>query len=82
MCTIISGKRPNRVNLPSETEIYALEERVHALEEELGALNAFKHERKAEHGKAERYRDSSVIIESEGDVKIEKYRKGSLSLVQ
>lgn len=59
-----------------------------SIKAEIRALQAekkmIKLEREAEieHRKAERYRDGAVIIERERDVKIEKDRKGRMSLVR
>ena len=96
VCTIISGKRPNRVrvNLPWETgenfgepnlmlgcmNEWSIKGEIRALEAEKKIL---KHEREAEikHRKAERYTDGSFMIEKERDVDIETNRKGRLSLM-
>lgn len=94
VCTIISGKRPNRVNLPSETgedsgepnlmlgrrDELSIKAEIRALEAEKKML---KHGREAEikYRKADRYRDGSSMIEKERDVDIEKNRKGRISLM-
>lgn len=59
-----------------------------SIKAEIRALEAekkmLKYEREAEkeHRKVDRYRDGEILIERERDVKIEKDRKGRMSLVR